>query len=359
MEFRSSNKTKTKYFSICIPQYNRTSFVMKLLKSISEQTFKSFEVCISDGGSNDGRWQEIVDYLENSGMEYVFSRSESNLRYDKNLRASIDLASGRYCFLLANDDQLADMSVLQDLHKQILDNNNPTVVITNYKDFLTNKIIKRFKKARLFGSGPKVAINNFRTYSFVSGVILDRHLSVKNRTEIWDGVEMYQMYLGTRIIASGGTYFGSDIVAVVKDIQIENEQVDSYAKKPKMSNCPVEVRKLPMNGIGELVFRAVEPFIPDRQHGIFLRSIFFQIYVYTYPFWIFEYKRIQSWKFSLGICLAMTPSRILKNVTVGYFTNLYLWSLYALSTTLGLVVPCFIFFGFKPLLYKIAKRGSN
>ncbi|MDB9482187.1 glycosyltransferase, partial [Dolichospermum circinale CS-537/05] len=40
------------FFSICIPQYNRTSFLIEACKVLAQQTFKNFEVCISDDQSN-------------------------------------------------------------------------------------------------------------------------------------------------------------------------------------------------------------------------------------------------------------------------------------------------------------------
>ena len=44
-------------------------------------------------------------------------RQERNQRYsDGNLRASIALAQGRYCWLMGNDDALASPDVLYDLH---------------------------------------------------------------------------------------------------------------------------------------------------------------------------------------------------------------------------------------------------
>ena len=347
------------FFSVCVPQYNRTSFLLKAMTSFKRQTFKNFEICVSDGGSTDNRWTEIVDFLKASGMNYVYKRSESNLRYDENLRESIDLATGRYCFLMANDDELCDENVLLNLYSEIIKNKEPQVVIANYKEFISGKIIKRYKKSRVMGLGPIVAMSNFRTYSFVSGILFDRELCLKHRTTDFDGVEMYQMYLGTRIVAEGGVLFGSDIVAVVKDIQIENEEVDSYARRPKIKNCAIEPRPLPMNGIGRLVIKAVEPFVQPGRYDFAVRFVFSQIYIYTYPFWIFEYRKVQSWKYSLGICLAMKPSVIVDMHKVKVFTRIYLWLLYFTSSILGLLIPFSLFFWLKPVLYRFAKRGTN
>jgi len=59
------------FFSICIPQYNRTEFLIEACKSLAGQTFKNFEVCISDDCSTDGMEQELLDYLTTSGLSFV------------------------------------------------------------------------------------------------------------------------------------------------------------------------------------------------------------------------------------------------------------------------------------------------
>ena len=55
-------------FSVCIPQFNRTSFLLELLRSIDSQTCRDVEVCISDGGSTDGRRLDILECLEQSEL---------------------------------------------------------------------------------------------------------------------------------------------------------------------------------------------------------------------------------------------------------------------------------------------------
>src|SRR2546422_615489 len=88
------------FFSICIPQYNRTPFLIEACKMLAKQTFKNFEVCISDDCSTDGKQHQLLGYLEQSKLSFVYQRQKRNLRYDANLRASIGLAAGRYCVLL-------------------------------------------------------------------------------------------------------------------------------------------------------------------------------------------------------------------------------------------------------------------
>ena len=77
------------FFSVCIPQHNRTSFVIEVCRSLAAQQYRDFELCISDDCSNDGRQQELLDYLDGAGMPFAYRRLERNGRYDVNLRSAI------------------------------------------------------------------------------------------------------------------------------------------------------------------------------------------------------------------------------------------------------------------------------
>src|SRR5437870_4951825 len=86
------------FFSICIPQFNRTPFLIAACEVLAKQCFHDFEVCISDDCSTDGRTSELLAFLESSNLQYTFKVQERNARYDGNLRSAIGLAQGRYCF---------------------------------------------------------------------------------------------------------------------------------------------------------------------------------------------------------------------------------------------------------------------
>ena len=106
--------------------------------------------------------------LRGLDVPFRYRRQERNTRYDGNLRNAIDLATGRYCFLLGNDDMLAAPTVLSELHTQICASGNPEVVVTNYADYATKKETRIVQTARLLSGGPDVAIRTFRNLSFVS-----------------------------------------------------------------------------------------------------------------------------------------------------------------------------------------------
>ena len=347
------------FFSVCIPQYNRTSFLLEALRSLESQTFRGFEVCISDDNSLDGREREILGFLGNSSLNFVYRKQKKNTGYDGNLRASLELAQGRYSFLLGNDDALAFSSVLAEMADQIRRFGNPGVVITNYREELTGREFRRVCRTGLIGAGPWTAAKNFRNLSFVGGLALDVSKAKEHATERWDGSEMYQTFIGCRIIAEGKTLLGIDRVMVRAGIQLPGEKVESYASKPRIRSCPVIERPMPLNELGRLVVDAVSPYVPEQAKQLLAVNIFSQLFLFTYPFWIAEYRQGQTWRYSMGICIAMRPRRILGDIKLGWKGRITLSSLYALVTLGGLLVPVRLFQLFQPFLYRLAKRQKR
>jgi glycosyltransferase involved in cell wall biosynthesis len=343
------------FFSICIPQYNRTSFLLEALASFNAQTFRNFEVCISDDASSDGRHDEIERYLQQNGMQYRLVRQTTSLRYDANLRAAVALAAGRYCFLMGNDDCLCDRDTLTAMHKDLVENDFPSVAIANFEDWRSGEITRRVTSTKLVGSGAELAVAHYRNVAFVSGVTIDRERAQAIATARWDGSEMYQMYLMARIVATGGRLLTIDRAIVRKDILIPGESVDSYALRPRLQSWPIKEIKPPFVLIGKLVADAISLGVDEnRRDGLFGR-LFMQLYAFTYPFWIVEYRRVQSWGYALGICFGLRPKNTFSGMGLGFFQELKLRILYVGGCVAGLLLPISWFDRLKPMLYKLAK----
>lgn len=347
------------FFSICIPQYNRTSFLIEALRSFQAQTCSDFEVCISDGGSTDGGLLLIEKFLKNSGLKYRISRSEKNLQYDLNLRKSIAISEGKFILLMGNDDALANSDVLKKLKDLLIRNEPVAVAITNYYELSSKQQFRRMQATQILGNGPDVVASTFRHYSFVSGIIMDGVAARNAATDRCDGSEMYQMYLGARLVAAGGNFLAIDDVCINKDIQIIDEVVDSYRTKSNFRKCKIMRRSLPMGRILETVAFGIDCVTsgPARDKAIF--SVAKQLYQYTYPFWIFEFRRVQSFNYSLGVYLALAPSQIARQVNMRQFEYFKVWWLYVFVGVVGFCTPIWFFDRFKPLLYALAKRGRT
>ena len=191
------------FFSVFIPQYNRTSFLIENMRVLAGQVFTNWEVCISDDCSTDGREHELLAELETLRVPYVYYRQPRNGRYDVNLRGSISLASGAWCLLMGNDDCLSGPNVLGEFEEGMKQHPEAGVAIANYEEFDGSKAFRRVTHGGIAGSGPGIAVSRFRNFSFVSAVLLRTDRAKAHTTNKWDGSEMYQMYIGCRILAEG------------------------------------------------------------------------------------------------------------------------------------------------------------
>jgi hypothetical protein len=356
--YRESNRPGDfkPFFSICIPQYNRTDFLIKACQSFSTQDFNNFEICISDDCSNDMKAVKLLNYLRDSRLTYVYVKTERNLRYDGNLRNAIALSLGEYLILMGNDDGMSDPTVLRTIHDEIVRFCPIDVAITNYRTLPSGQIYRRITKTGVVGSGPATAVSNFRNYSFVSGIILKGDLARQGATAALDGSEMYQMYLGTRMIAAGGRLLGIDRVCVDKDLQITGQTVDSLLALPRLQPCPIVERPLPMVRLLEVVAAGLGPDDDAKRREGRLVQVAKQLYQFTYPYWGFEYRVCQSWRFAVGVYLALRPTRIANGLTFSRRDQFRLWSTYICFGLLALTIPIPVFSVFRPWLWAFAKR---
>ena len=352
--FENTANNTPPFFSICVPQHNRTSFLIELIESCVSQSFKAIEFCISDGGSTDGRTAELVAYLQATGYRFTLERSVHNLPYDRNLRAAIGLASGRYIVLMGNDDVFNGDDALQRLHDDIESSSFPGVIISDYCDYRSGARAFRIRKSERFRASPRVAAMHFRNFSFVSGIAMDRERAQALGTDAWDGSEMYQTFIGCRMIAAGKDLLERDHQLVRKDVQISGESVDSFATKPVVSPCPLVTRKLPLCELANLVSDAIAPFVSAGDQKQLNLLIVLQLIGLTYPGWLFQYRQVQSWKYAAGIAMGMRPS-ITATMPLAWHGRLMANMVFSAVTLGGLTIPNTAFSTARASLYRFAK----
>ena len=98
--------------TFCIPTFNRAPFLDILLSKIEKQTgefvnIRFLELIVSDNCSNDNTSQIVHKYL-NKGLAITYIRNDSNLGMDGNFVQCFKKATGKYIWLLGDDDFLKD-----------------------------------------------------------------------------------------------------------------------------------------------------------------------------------------------------------------------------------------------------------
>lgn len=91
--------------SICIPTYNFGEFIGETLESIIEQADDEIEIIVGDGASTDNT-EKIVKSFQSWFPRLTYEKFEKKGGIDLDLAKTIELANGRYCWLMSSDDVL-------------------------------------------------------------------------------------------------------------------------------------------------------------------------------------------------------------------------------------------------------------
>ena len=110
--------------TICIPTFNRSEQLNKLLESISKinnNFLKKIEILISDNNSTDNTKDIVSKFLYLPNIKYV--QQTSNIGAAKNLIYLYNLAKGKWVFGIGDDDLInKDFNLLENiLEKSIKD----------------------------------------------------------------------------------------------------------------------------------------------------------------------------------------------------------------------------------------------
>jgi glycosyltransferase involved in cell wall biosynthesis len=88
-------------FSVCIPNYNNGRFLRAALESVLAQTFRDFEIVVSDNASTDDS-VAVVESVESDRIRLV--RNPQNLGISANFDRAVEASTGRHVLVLSADD---------------------------------------------------------------------------------------------------------------------------------------------------------------------------------------------------------------------------------------------------------------
>ena len=193
--------------SICIPTLNRGKFIGETLDSIISQAGNDIEIVVVDGGSKDGtedvikscqakfdnlRYFRPIDSASIQGLVVP-----SNKGYDQDCNRAIELAKGKYCWILPDDDVLkpnAIQAVLDQLDQGF------SLVLVNSE--LKNAVLSDVIQNKLLAIEENVVYTDLEEFfkqsiqyiSYAGSVVIDRNLWLaRNRID----------YFGTAFVHVG------------------------------------------------------------------------------------------------------------------------------------------------------------
>ncbi len=98
----ASIEIKNVNVSICIPAYNQTVYLRKVLNSIIEQDFNDYEIIITDDTPDDSI-KKLIDEFDFQGRLKYF-KNHSALGTPENWNEAIRKAGGEYIKIMHHDD---------------------------------------------------------------------------------------------------------------------------------------------------------------------------------------------------------------------------------------------------------------
>jgi glycosyltransferase involved in cell wall biosynthesis len=343
-------------FSICIPQYNRIEYLLKSLEEIKFQNYKNFEVIISDDCSKDDTNERILEFSKNCNFAIKYFQFKENQGYDRNLRKSMELASGEYCFVLGNDDTLAHANVLLELNEFLVNHSYPDVGYCNYSEFSNpSNITRRAIGSSVLGKGPEIGLKHYSCFSFVAGLIFKKSIFDIYNTSKFDKSIYAQIALALHMVCNGAILFSIDKIWVKKDIVIgQCMKSNSYRDVINRSWSKIII----VDGGLKSVIKVLTSVLDDNEmlNKRRLNYIFSKVLLSTYPFWVFDYKQNGATPAALGLYLGLLPWRIDEYNRLSSFQKVKIIFCYQCASVLAFVIPSVFFFKIKESFYTWVKK---
>jgi glycosyltransferase involved in cell wall biosynthesis len=120
------------FFSICIPAYKKIPYLKRLLDSIAVQSWKDFEVIVTDD-SPDGSVQSLcLQYADRLPIR-IF-RNDPPLGTPENWNEAIRHAQGEWVKIMHDDDWFAGENSLSDFAAAIRENPGASLIFSAYRN---------------------------------------------------------------------------------------------------------------------------------------------------------------------------------------------------------------------------------
>jgi glycosyltransferase involved in cell wall biosynthesis len=135
------------FISICIPAYKRVSFLKRLLDSIEIQTYRQFEVVVTDDSPDD----QVSDLCRSHSLSAVirYFKNEKTLGTPENWNESIRRAGGEWIKLMHDDDWFLDTSALNEFADAVVKNPAENFFFCEYTNVLLDNDRTPEMKVRL------------------------------------------------------------------------------------------------------------------------------------------------------------------------------------------------------------------
>jgi len=210
-------------FTVCIPAYNRATYLPPLLNSILEQDERSFEVLICEDCSPERAAISLIvgQYVARNPGRIRYRENERNFGYDGNIRELVNQAQGEYCVFMGNDDLMCAgaLAAIADVTRRHPDCG---VVVRTYATFDDSpdnlkQVFRYYPEEHVIPAGAHAIATAYRRSVVIPGMVIHRDTAAELATTEFDGSLLYQLYLVGRLLAKRSVVFTPKIIALRRD----------------------------------------------------------------------------------------------------------------------------------------------
>lgn len=128
------------FISICIPAYKNVTYLATLLNSVAIQTYKNYEVIITDDSPGDEVKDLCQQYHSKFTLKYL--KNEPAKGSPANWNASIKMAAGEWVKIMHDDDWFADETSLGVFAQAAIDHPGCGFIFSGYSNYENGKLVK-------------------------------------------------------------------------------------------------------------------------------------------------------------------------------------------------------------------------
>lgn len=142
------------FISICIPAYKRVSFLRRLLDSIQIQTYRYFEVVLTDDSPDNEVFELCRAHSLADSISYF--KNEKKLGTPENWNESIRRARGEWIKLMHDDDWFTNPGALKIFAEAVNQNPGKNFFFSAYRDVYLDRDENTTKEVHISGQWQKI-----------------------------------------------------------------------------------------------------------------------------------------------------------------------------------------------------------
>lgn len=233
--------------SICIPAYKKVDYLERLLMSLEIQSFKDFEILVSDDTPGDEIQSLCEKYKTVFNLKY--KKNEIALGSPANWNAAIKMASGKWIKIMHNDDWFAGENSLKMFVDATVKHADCDFLFSGFSNYghkgLINKFIPNIQLCEKLKKSPLILFK--KNYVGHPSTTLIRNINMDWFDEKIKWVVDFEFYI--RVIKS--RKFASIPNALI-NIGIHDDQITKQAFRNKSIEIPETIYLLNKLGLTSL-----------------------------------------------------------------------------------------------------------